>query len=95
MPVLGELTEYQRGVANGLKIGLYMGELHGKGQYSTDYAIQFNTYLDSYKKFLIASLGNNQTLVNEFMLSIIQNAVNESSTSASTTSQSQIKGDIF
>lgn len=93
MPVLGELTKYQSGVANGLKIGLFMGEYHGAGKYSADYARLFNTYLDSYKKFLIASFGNNQTIINEFMLSIIQNTMDESPTSASTTSQT--KEDIF
>jgi hypothetical protein len=79
-PVLGEMTEYQRGVANGLKIGLFMGEYYGKGQYVTDYAGQFNTYLDSYNQFLWASFSDNQTLINEFMLSPIAVMPRSSST---------------
>ena len=68
---LGEMTEYQRGVANGLKIGLFMGEYHGRGQYVMDYAGQFNTYLENYNQFLWTSFANNQTLINEFRLSPI------------------------
>src|SRR5512137_1525497 len=64
---VGEMTEYQRGVANGLKVGFFMGEYYGRGQYVLDYAGQFNTYLDKYNQFLWASFGNNQTLINEFM----------------------------
>jgi hypothetical protein len=79
-PALGEMTEYQRGVANGLKIGLFMGEYYGKGQYVTDYAGQFNTYLESYNQFLWASFANNQTLINEFMLSPIAVMPRSSST---------------
>ncbi len=79
-PALGEMTEYQRGVANGLKIGLFMGEYYGRGQYVTDYAGQFNTYLESYNQFLWASFANNQTLINEFMLSPIAVMPRSSST---------------
>jgi hypothetical protein len=68
----GQMTEYQRGVANGLKIGFFMGEYYGRGQYVLDYAGQFNTYLDSYNQFLWASFGNNQTLINEYMRSPIR-----------------------
>jgi hypothetical protein len=70
-PALGEITDYQRGVVNGLKIGLFMGEYYGKGQYVTETAGQFNTYLENYNKFLWDSFANNQTLINEFMLSPI------------------------
>lgn len=66
-PALGEMTDYQRGVANGLKIGLFMGEYYGKGLYVVDYAGQYNTYLDSYNQFLWTSFANNQTLIKEFM----------------------------
>ena len=79
-PALGEMTEYQRGVANGLKIGLFMGEYYGRGQYVTDYAGQFNTYLESYNQFLWASFANNQTTINEFMLSPIAVMLRPSST---------------
>ena len=70
-PAYGEMTDYQKGVANGLKIGLFMGEYYGRGQYVVNYAGQFNTYLDTYNQFLGASFGSNQTLINEFTLSTI------------------------
>jgi hypothetical protein len=67
----GEVTDYQKGVANGLKIGLFMGEYYGRGQYVVDYAGQYNTYLDQYYQFLWASFAGNQTLMNEFLRSPI------------------------
>jgi len=67
MVACGEMTEYQRGVANGLKIGLFVGEYYGRGQYVVDYAGQYNTYLDQYNQFLWASFAGNQTLMNEFL----------------------------
>lgn len=79
-PALGEMTEYQRGVANGLNIGLFMGEYYGRGQYVMDYAGQYNTYLESYNQFLWASFANNQSLMNEFMRSPIAVAPRSSST---------------
>jgi len=78
--VLGEMTDYQRGVANGLKIGLFMGEYYGKGQYVTESAGQFNTYLENYNQFLWTSFADNQTLINEFMLSPIAVWTRSSST---------------
>ncbi|MEI8003979.1 MAG: hypothetical protein WCG94_06545 [Methanothrix sp.] len=77
---LGEMTDYQRGVANGLKIGLFMGEYHGRGQYVMESAGQFNTYLENYNQFLWTSFANNQTLINEFMLSPIAVMPRSSST---------------
>ena len=79
-PALGEMTEYQRGVAVGLKIGLFMGEYYGRGQYVMDYAGQFNTYLESYNQFLWTSFANNQTLINEFLRSPIAVKPRSSST---------------
>ncbi|MFZ2470676.1 MAG: hypothetical protein WAW52_01915 [Methanothrix sp.] len=79
-PALCDMTDYQRGVANGLKIGLFMGEYHGKGQYVMETAGQFNTYLESYNQFLWASFANNQSLINEFMLSPIAVGLRSSST---------------
>jgi hypothetical protein len=79
-PALGEMTDYQRGVANGLKIGLFMGEYHGKGQYVMETAGQFNTYLDNYNQFLWDTFANNQTLINEFMLSPISVGLKSSKT---------------
>jgi len=62
----GEMTEYERGVANGLKIGFFMGDLYGRGQYAADAAKQFNDYLDRFHQFLEDSFRGNQTLIDEF-----------------------------
>ncbi len=65
---VGEMTDYERGVANGLKIGLFMGELYGKAQYATSAAREFNGYLDRFNDFLHDSFGTNQSLINSFRL---------------------------
>jgi hypothetical protein len=99
--VLGELTEYQRGVANGLKIGLLMGEYYGRGQYVVDYANQYNAYLDNYNQFLWSSFGGNQTIMDEFLMQSLAASgtkkVTKSNTSMSmsTTSNTQTTNDIF
>lgn len=80
VPVLAEMSEYQRGVANGLKIGLFMGEYYGRGQYVTDYAGQYNIYLDSYNQFLWASFGDNRTLIYKFARNPISAPLRSSST---------------
>lgn len=67
-PAMGEMTDYERGVANGLRIGLFMGELYGKAQYATSAAREFNGYLDRFNDFLQDSFGTNQTLINSFSL---------------------------
>jgi hypothetical protein len=67
-PALGEMTDYEKGVANGLKIGLFMGELYGKAQYAANAAREFNGYLDRFDAFLLASFGANQTLIDSFSL---------------------------
>jgi hypothetical protein len=69
MPACAEMSDYERGVANGMKIGFFMGELYGKGQYSYDSAQEFNGFLDQFHQFLANSFKNNQTLINEFMKS--------------------------
>ncbi len=51
-PAMGDMTDYEKGVANGLKIGLFMGELYGKAQYAASAAREFNSYLDRFNGFL-------------------------------------------
>lgn len=67
IPASAEMSDYEKGVANGMKIGFFMGELHGKGQYSTESAQQFNGFLDQFYQFLSDSFKNNQTMIDEFM----------------------------
>jgi hypothetical protein len=79
-PAFGEMTDYQKGVANGLRIGLFMGEFHGRGQYVLESAGQFNTYLENYNQFLWDTFADNQTLMKEFMISPMAAGVKSSST---------------
>ncbi|VVB70775.1 Uncharacterised protein [uncultured archaeon] len=80
LPVAGEISEYQRGLEYGLRVGLFMGEYYGRGQYVDNYAGQFNTYLDQYNQFLYESFANNQTLLSRFTLSPIAVKTRASST---------------
>jgi hypothetical protein len=82
LPAAGEISEYQRGVTNGLRIGLFMGEYYGRGLYVDDYAGQFNTYLEKYNQFLNESFANNRTLLAEFELSPISVKTRSSSSGA-------------
>ncbi len=63
---VGGMTDYERGVANGLKVGLFMGELYGRAQYAESAAREFNGYLEKFNAFLKDAFGTNQTLINEF-----------------------------
>ncbi len=93
VPASGEMTEYQKGVANGLRIGLFMGEYFGRGQYEMDYAGQFNSFLDQYDQFLRKSFEDNQTLLKEYMLSPI--ALQTRSASSSGNARPDASGRIF
>ncbi len=70
-PALGDLTDYQKGIANGLKVGLFMGELRGKALSSIDAAKDFNSFLDQFNQFLAEAFRNNQTAMDEFKLAPI------------------------
>lgn len=74
MPVPGEMTEYQKGVDNGLKIGFFMGDLYGRAHYDADFAREFDSNLERFREFLWSSFGNNQTLIEEFQLSPFPNS---------------------
>lgn len=63
-----ELTEFQRGVAEGLKIGFYMGNLSGTGQHSIEAAREFNANIMQYNKWLESVFRNNESLINFFVL---------------------------
>jgi len=47
------LTDYQRGVAEGLNTGFYMGELFGMAQYSNAGVEKYNSQLDQYNQWLM------------------------------------------
>ena len=68
MPVMAELTDYQRGVMEGMKAGLTMGKLLGAAPYDSASAQNYNNLVDSFNRKLVSIFGNNQTAINMFLL---------------------------
>lgn len=68
-PVLAaELDDYQKGVASGLAIGLYMGKLQQPSAYSPDLASEYNQQVEKFNSFLQQVFANNQTMIDKFKL---------------------------
>jgi hypothetical protein len=68
-PVLAaELDDYQKGVASGLAIGLYMGKLQQPSAYSPDLANEYNSQVEKFNAFLQQVFANNQTMIDKFKL---------------------------
>ncbi len=76
-----ELTDYQRGVIDGLKNGLQMGELKGEASCNSQAAASFNSYVDVFNEGLLGIFGQNETILAAFWLSPL------SISSAATTQQ--------
>lgn len=68
MPVLAELTDYQKGVMDGLGAGMRMGKLLGAAPYDSAAADSYNKLVNSFNQGLAAIFENNQTAINLFML---------------------------
>ncbi|NYT01554.1 MAG: hypothetical protein GKC10_02185 [Methanosarcinales archaeon] len=67
-PALAELTDYQRGVAEGLNTGFYMGKLFGMAQYSEASGQEYNAQLDQYNQWLTGIFGANQSLLDQLAM---------------------------
>jgi len=67
-PALAQLTDYQRGVAEGLNTGFYMGKLFGMAQYSQASGEEYNSQIDQYNQWLIGIFGQNQTVLDQLVL---------------------------
>lgn len=68
-PILAaELDDYQRGVASGLAIGLYMGKLQQPSAYSPDLANEYNQQVEKFNAFLEQVFASNQTMIDKFKL---------------------------
>ena len=70
-PAVAELTPYQMGIIDGLRVGLFMGRLEGQGSYVTEAANSFNSYLGQFNQFLGKVFGNNTTAINANSLQAI------------------------
>jgi hypothetical protein len=63
-----ELTDYQRGYADGLKDGLIVGKLQGQSTYSATVVSQYNSIVDNFNSNLVRIFGNNETIFSVYRL---------------------------
>ncbi len=68
IPAMGELTDYQKGVTDGLQAGLIMGRLLGAASYDPAQAQEYNNRVDSFNRGLSSVFGNNQTALSMFWM---------------------------
>jgi hypothetical protein len=68
MPVFGGLTDYQKGVMDGLANGLYMGKLLGSAQYDKNAAQQYNQFVNNFNQGIAQIFAGNQTAMQMFWM---------------------------
>jgi len=68
IPALGELTDYQKGVTDGLAAGMRIGRLLGAAPFDPNEAQTYNGQVDSFNRGLSAVFGNNQTALDMFWM---------------------------
>jgi hypothetical protein len=68
IPALGELTDYQKGVSDGLAAGMRIGRLLGAAPFDPNQAQQYDNQVDAFNRGLAAAFGNNQTALNMFWM---------------------------
>ena len=68
IPVIGGLTDYQKGVYDGLASGTRIGYWLGKAPYDTNAAQQYNSMVALFNNWLQAVFGANKTAVNSFWM---------------------------
>jgi hypothetical protein len=81
VPVMAELTEYQRGVEDGLKAGGRVTFYYGAAQYDTKAAQQYGSMVNQFNSWLQSVFGSNQTALNLFLMKPLPSYVNPYSTS--------------
>lgn len=69
VPAMAELTEYQKGVNDGLMNGLRVGYLLGGSSYNTNSAQQYSSLVNPFNSWLQSVFGANQTAINLFWMS--------------------------
>ncbi len=68
IPAYGEMTDYQKGVMDGLQAGLIMGKLLGAAPYDPAQAQEYNSQVNPFNQGLTAVFGDNQTLLSMFWM---------------------------
>ena len=63
MPAMAGLTDYQKGVMDGIKEGIAMGKLLGAAPYDPAAAGNYNNLVDNFNQGLAAIFQNNQTAI--------------------------------
>jgi len=99
IPVIGELTDYQKGVNDGLASSLRIGYQLGKAPYDINAAQQYNSMVDPFNTWLQAVFGANKTAVNLFWMKSQVFGMNQIATNGAQTTtptnQGQTNGDVF
>jgi hypothetical protein len=67
-PAMAELTDYQKGVYDGLNAGGQISYLLGKASYDATAAQQYNTMMSQFNAWLQVVFGNNQTAINTYLM---------------------------
>jgi len=83
-PAAADLTDYQKGVEEGLKIGFFMGNLSGLSQCNIEAARSYNENINQYNNWLAEIFDQNQTMLTIYALSplVFNEPVNIGSQSA-------------
>ena len=68
IPAMAEMTDYQKGVNDGLANGLRIGYLLGGAPYDTNANQQYNGMVNPFNSWLQAVFGANQTEINLFWM---------------------------
>ncbi len=68
IPAYGEMTDYQKGVMDGLQAGLITGKLLGAAPYDPAQAQEYNSQVNPFNQGLTAVFGNNQTALSMFWM---------------------------
>lgn len=69
IPALGELTDYQKGVMDGMKAGLRMGKLLGAAPYDPAQAQEYANMVETFNQGLSSIFGENTEAIKMFWMS--------------------------
>ena len=68
IPAMAEMTDYQKGVNDGLANGLRIGYLLGGAPYDTNAAQKYSSMVNPFNSWLQGTFGANQTEINLFWM---------------------------
>lgn len=76
IPAMADMTDYQKGVNDGLMNGLRISYLLGGAPYSTSAAQQYTNMVNPFNSWLQSVFGANQTEINLFWMKPLSTDVN-------------------